>query len=274
MSRGAAVILISGGLDSATAAAAARSKGYEIHALTVDYGQRHALELEAARAVGRHIGVVSHRFVKVDLRAIGGSALTGCDIPVPKGGISAPVAKAPQVSPGAAKAPDPPRSKGIELLPGAAAAAVRAAPSSPIPPTYVPARNTILLALGLACCEAIGADSVWIGANAVDFSGYPDCRPEFIEAFSRLADVATKAGAEGRKITIEAPLLRMSKAEIIRLGLSLGVDYSITFSCYDPAPGGSSCGLCDACRLRLKGFREAGLKDPIPYAGGIRDTGA
>ena len=227
-----AVILLSGGLDSATAAAVAKAQGHVLHALTVDYGQRHAREIEAARAVGRWLGAKDHKLVSVDLRAIGGSALTD-DIPVPKGRGAAEMARG-------------------------------------IPATYVPARNTILLALGLACCEAVGGGAVYIGVNALDYSGYPDCRPEFIEAFRRVAETGTKAGAQGRRISIEAPLLRMTKAEIILKGVSLGLDYSLTFSCYDPVPGGLACGRCDACMLRLKGFREAGMEDPAAYAPGAR----
>jgi 7-cyano-7-deazaguanine synthase len=214
-------------MDSATAAAVARERGFALHALTVDYGQRHRCELSAARRVAEALGAVRHIVVAVDLRALGGSALTA-DIPVPKD-----------------HAPDS---------------------SQRIPPTYVPARNTIFLSLALAHAETLGAGDIFLGISAVDYSGYPDCRPEFLAAFSALANVATKAGVEGRlRFNIHAPLLRLGKAEIIRLGASLGVDYGLTHTCYDPSGDGLSCGRCDACRLRLKGFAEAGLTDPLPY---------
>jgi len=223
-----AAVLLSGGLDSATVLAIARAEGYECHCLTVDYGQRHSIELEAARAVARALGAASHREVKVDLRAIGGSALTD-DIEVPSG-----------------RRPDPSR----------------------VPVTYVAARNSLLLSLLLGLAEVIGAADLFIGANAVDYSGYPDCRPQFLTAFERLASCATVAGAErGVRFRVHAPLLHLTKAEIIRRGLSLGVDYSLTHSCYAPASSGAACGRCEACQLRRRGFAEAGVADPTRYAG-------
>jgi 7-cyano-7-deazaguanine synthase len=225
-----AVVLVSGGLDSATVLAIARDRGYETHALTVDYGQRHRRELAAARRVTRALGAAAHRVVRVDLRAFGGSALTSAAIPVPKGHPSRP-------------------------------------PARGIPVTYVPARNTVLLALALAWAETLGARDLFLGVNAVDYSGYPDCRPAYVRAFERLAGLATKAGTEGRtRFRIRAPLLRLTKARIIRTGIALGVDYGLTHSCYDPAPRGRACGRCDSCRLRRKGFAEAGARDPVPYA--------
>ncbi len=225
-----AVVLVSGGLDSATVLAIARDRGYETHALTVDYGQRHRRELAAARRVARALGAAAHRVVRVDLRAFGGSALTSATIPVPKGRPSRP-------------------------------------PARGIPVTYVPARNTVLLALALAWAETLGARDLFLGVNAVDYSGYPDCRPAYVRAFERLAGLATKAGTEGRaRFRIRAPLLRLTKARIIRTGIALGVDYGLTHSCYDPAPRGRACGRCDSCRLRRKGFAEAGARDPVPYA--------
>ena len=223
-----AVVLLSGGLDSATAAAAAREAGFELHALTVDYGQRHRIETQSAQRVAAALGIASHRFTTLDLRAWGGSALTG-DAPVPK-------------------------HRSAEAL------------ADGIPVTYVPARNTVLLALALACAEAVGAEAIFIGVSAVDYSGYPDCRPAFVEAFRELAAVATQAGVEGRPIAIEAPLLHLSKAETIQLGLRLGVDYGLTHSCYDPTPAGLACGACDSCQLRRQGFVEAGVPDPTHYA--------
>ena len=221
-----AVVLLSGGLDSSTTLAIARAMDLECHCLTVDYGQRHRRELVAAQNVAETLGAASHRIVTVDLRAIGGSALTD-DIDVPKDGD-----------------------------PGAGG----------VPVTYVPARNTVLLALLLGLAEVVGARDLFIGANAVDYSGYPDCRPEFLRAFERLARLATRAGIQGAQgFRIRAPLLQLSKAAIIRLGTDLGVDYGLTWSCYDPSPEGPACGRCDSCRLRLKGFAEAGLTDPIPY---------
>lgn len=219
-----AVVLVSGGLDSATTLALARSSGFACYALTVHYGQRHAAELEAARAVAASIGVCEHKIINLDLRWIGGSALTA-DIAVPKDGVT-----------------------------------------EGIPVTYVPARNTILLSLALAWAEVLGARDLFIGANAVDYSGYPDCRPTFIAAFEALANVATRMGVEGQKISVHAPLIHMSKAEIIRTGHALGVNYGLTLSCYDPGADGTACGQCDACRLRLKGFAEAGVADPARYA--------
>jgi 7-cyano-7-deazaguanine synthase len=224
----AAVVLLSGGLDSATAAAAARAEGYAIYALSVDYGQRHRFELEAARRVAAAIGAVEHRIMGVDLAALGGSALTA-DLDVPRGRDAAEMAEG-------------------------------------IPITYVPARNTVMLSLALAYAEAAGAADIFIGVNAVDYSGYPDCRPEFTAAFERLANLATKAGVEGTlSFRIRAPLVQLTKAEIIRRGVELGVDYSLTHSCYAPDAAGTACGQCDACQLRLKGFAEAGLVDPVNY---------
>lgn len=222
-----AVILSSGGIDSTTVLAIARSEGYEMNSLTFDYGQRHAHELKAAARVAEFFGVARHLVLRVDLRPIGGSALTDA-IAVPKG---------------------------------------REEPAKgPIPPTYVPARNTIFLAYGLAWAEVLGAGEIFIGVTAVDYSGYPDCRPEFIAAFERLANLATKAAVEGKKpVSIRAPLISMSKAQIIKTGLALGVDYSLTHSCYDPSPEGKACGSCDSCRLRQRGFAEAGIRDPIDY---------
>jgi 7-cyano-7-deazaguanine synthase len=222
------VILLSGGLDSATTAAIASAQGFALYALSVDYGQRHRHELEAARRVAESLGVVRHATPSVDLAQFGGSALTDA-IDVPK---------------------DRPAD---EMAHG-------------IPVTYVPARNTVLLSLALAYAEVVGAADIFLGVNAIDYSGYPDCRPEFIEAFTALANLATKASVEGRlKFTIHAPLLRMTKAEIIRRGVELGVDYGLTHSCYDPDAAGVSCGRCDACQLRLKGFAEAGIGDPVKY---------
>lgn len=222
-----AVVLLSGGLDSATTGAIAARDGFEVSALTVDYGQRHSAELDAARTVAAELRVARHVVVQVDLRAIGGSALTA-EVAVPKN-------------------EDPSADR--------------------IPVTYVPARNTLLLSLALGWAEVIGAFDIYIGVNALDYSGYPDCRPEFIRAFEKLANVATKAGTTGGTFTIHAPLMDLSKAEIISLGTELAVSYASTTSCYDPAPDGSACGACDACQLRLRGFAEAGLTDPVPYAG-------
>jgi len=216
-----AVVLISGGMDSAVAAGLAREAGSRIYALSFDYGQRHRVEIKAAKKVAAWLPAVEHKVIRVELDKIGGSALTDM-IPVPKSGKS-----------------------------GA------------IPATYVPSRNIIFLSVALAWAEVIGAERIVIGANAIDFSGYPDCRPAFIRAFQRVAAVGTKAGAEGKAIRIWAPLMRMSKAEIVREGIRLGLDFSITNSCYDPGPRGRPCGRCDSCRLREKGFREAGAKDPL-----------
>ncbi len=223
-----AVILLSGGLDSATTGAIARAEGFDLHALTVDYGQRHRHELEAAGRVARALGVRRHVTLAIDLSQFGGSALTGA-IEVPKD-----------------RRPDQ-----IEAA---------------IPVTYVPARNTVLLSLALAYAETVGAADLFVGVNAVDYSGYPDCRPEYVAAFEKLANLATKAGVEGRlRFTIHAPLIRLTKAQIIRRGIELGVDYGMTHSCYDPDAEGLSCGRCDACLLRRRGFAEAGIDDPLPY---------
>jgi 7-cyano-7-deazaguanine synthase len=223
-----AVVLVSGGLDSMTVLALAKSKGFEPYALTFRYGQRHAVEIEAARRVAAHLGVADHVTVTIDLRVLGGSALTG-DIAVPK---------------------DRPLD---EMGHG-------------IPVTYVPARNTIFLSFALAWAEVLGSSDVYIGVNALDYSGYPDCRPEYIDAFQKMANLATKAGVEGRqRLTIHTPLLHLTKAQIIQLGFQLGLDYGLTMSCYDPSPSGVACGRCDACQLRLKGFAENGLTDPARY---------
>jgi 7-cyano-7-deazaguanine synthase len=230
-----AVVLLSGGLDSTTVLAIAKAAGYAVSALSFRYGQRHSIELEKAEGVARALGVERHLIVDIDLRAIGGSALTA-EIEVPK---------------------DRPT--------GAMAAG--------IPVTYVPARNTIFLSFALAWAETLEAADIFIGVNALDYSGYPDCRPEYIEAFERLANLATKAGVEGAlKVKIHTPLIALNKAEIIKTGLRLGVDYSLTHSCYDPTPGALACGQCDSCLLRLKGFAEAGAEDPVSYA--IREGGS
>jgi 7-cyano-7-deazaguanine synthase len=223
-----AVVLLSGGLDSATTLAIARSQGYETYALSFEYGQRHQRELEAARKIAKSLGAKEHRTVKIDNQIFAGSALTD-DVDVPK-------------------------SRSEEEIGGG------------IPPTYVPARNTIFLAHALAWAETIPAGHIFIGANAIDYSGYPDCRPEFIALFETLANVATKAGAEGARIQIHAPLINLSKADIVRKAVELDVDLSLTHSCYDPTTDGRACGKCDSCQLRLKGFREAGVTDPIKYA--------
>jgi 7-cyano-7-deazaguanine synthase len=217
-----AVVLLSGGLDSYTAAALARAEGLALNALTIVYGQRHAQEIESARAVASALGVERHLELPIDLRAIGGSALTA-DIAVP-------------------------RDRNLESL--------------DIPTTYVPARNTIFLSLALAWAEVLDARDIVIGVNALDYSGYPDCRPEFIRAFEALASVATRAGVEGARFRIHTPLIALSKADIIRRGLALGLDYGLTHSCYDPDPSGRPCGRCDSCALRAKGFAEAGVADP------------
>ena len=223
-----AVVLSSGGLDSTTVMALARSEGYALYSLSFRYGQRHALELEAAQRVAQALGAQEHLVITIDLGKIGGSALT--------------------------ENRDIPKGREVSALP------------EEIPVTYVPARNTIFLSLALAWAEVLGAADIFIGVNALDYSGYPDCRPEYIEAFERLANLATKAGVEGKiKFRIQAPLIRLTKAEIIRRGLALGVDYSLTHSCYDPAPDGRACGQCDSCLLRKKGFREAGIPDPTRY---------
>ena len=224
-----AVVLLSGGLDSATALAEAKAAGYDLHALTVHYGQRHAVEIEAARRVARAAGVARHVELEIDLRAFGGSALTS-DLDVP-------------------------RDRRDEEI------------SHGIPVTYVPARNTVFLSLALAWAESLGAFDIFIGVNCVDYSGYPDCRPEFLRAFEGLANLATRAGVEKEgAFRIHAPLLTLDKPQIIRRGLELGVDYSLTHSCYDPTPEGLACGRCDSCRIRLSAFERLGMKDPIGYA--------
>lgn len=222
LARPAAVVLLSGGMDSAVTLAEARAAGFRCHALSIDYGQRHRAELSAARRVAEALGALEHRTLTLDLRVFGGSALTA-DVPVPE------------------------------------------APSTGIPVTYVPARNTVLLALALAWAETLAARDIFIGVNAVDYSGYPDCRPAFIAAFAALARVATKAGVEGAEFRIHTPLIALSKAEIVRRGLALGVDFALTVSCYQADAQGQACGRCDACRLRAKGFAEAGVPDPTRY---------
>jgi len=235
-----AVVLLSGGLDSTTVLAIAQSEGFGIHALTFAYGQRHSAEIDAAKAIAKNARITRHHMAQIDLTVFGGSALTA-DIPVPKDrdlGAHSPSARE-------------------------------------IPVTYVPARNTIFLSYALALAEVVGAFNIFIGVNALDYSGYPDCRPEYIEAFERMANLATRAGVEGEtRLVIRTPLISLSKAGIIKLGTSLGVDYSRTTSCYDPGPGGEACGRCDACQLRLKGFSEAGLEDPIEYANAKSTVGA
>ena len=222
-----AVVLLSGGMDSATTAAIAREAGFTLHVLSFRYGQRHAVELDAARRVAAQLGVRHHVVLDMDLRAFGGSALTS-DAAVPK-------------------------DRALEEM------------GAGVPSTYVPARNTIFLAFALAFAETLGATDIFIGANAVDYSGYPDCRPAFLAAFEQMARVGTRLGADGAPLTIHAPLIALSKADIVRRGLALGVDFSLTRTCYDPAADGAACGRCDACQLRLKGFREAGVDDPAPY---------
>jgi 7-cyano-7-deazaguanine synthase len=223
-----AVVLLSGGLDSATCCAIAKHEGFSLLALSFDYGQRHRVELDAAKRVGKFFSVSEHRIVRIDPAALWGSALTS-DIEVPK-------------------------KRSIAEM------------SSGIPVTYVPARNTIFLAYALAYAEQAASQDIFIGVNALDYSGYPDCRPEFISAFEALANLATKAGVEGRKLSVHAPLIKLTKAQIIRQGLTLGVDYSLTHSCYDPDASGRACGTCDSCQLRKKGFCEAGVKDPTLYS--------
>ena len=225
-------MLLSGGLDSSTALAWARAQGFACTTLAVDYGQRHRVELAAARRVAAAQGVRDHREVSVDLRAIGGSALTAA-IDVPKAGLA---------------------SSGDIV-------------TTSIPVTYVPARNSVFLSLALGLAETLGAVDLVAGMNVLDYSGYPDCRPEFVRAFESLANLATRAGVEGARFTVHTPLMQLDKAGIIRLGASLGVDYALTHSCYDPTPAGLACGACDSCRLRAKGFREAGVPDPTRYAG-------
>ncbi|AOF80396.1 queuosine biosynthesis protein QueC [Methyloversatilis sp. RAC08] len=219
-----AVVLLSGGLDSATVLAMARAQGHDCHCLSVDYGQRHRAELVAAARVAKALGAASHRTLTLDLRAFGGSALTDSAIEVPVDGVA----------------------------PG-------------IPVTYVPARNTIMLSLALAWAEVLGAQDIHCGVNAVDYSGYPDCRPEYIKAFEAMANLATKAAVEGARLTVHAPLIALTKAGIIRAGADLGVDYGLTVSCYQADDNGRACGVCDACRLRREGFAAAGIADPTPY---------
>lgn len=227
-----AVVLLSGGLDSATALAMARDQGFSTYALTFDYGQRHRLELKAAADIAKNLDAAQHTVVTVDLRLFGGSALTG-EIAVPK-------------------------SRSAEEM------------SQGIPVTYVPARNTIFLSFALAWAEVLKANDIFIGVNAIDYSGYPDCRPEYIAAYEAMANIATKAGVEGRVRTrIHTPLIELSKAEIIRRGLQLGIDYSNTVSCYDISPSGEACGQCDSCQLRLKGFKASGISDPARYRNGV-----
>lgn len=226
MPTGKAVVLLSGGLDSATILALAGSRGFSCHCLSLDYGQRHRVELEAAVRIAASLGAADQRTVQLDLTQFGGSALTDAAIDVPTGGVG----------------------------PG-------------IPVTYVPARNTIMLSLALAWAEVLDAADIFVGVNAVDYSGYPDCRPEYISAFEAMANLATRAAVEGRRLTIHAPLIELSKAEIIRLGDSLGVDYSLTISCYQADSLGRACGSCDSCRLRRAGFEAAGIIDPTSYRG-------
>lgn len=219
-----AVVLVSGGLDSATTLAIAIDQGFVCHALSFDYGQRHRNELEASKRVAEMLGAKQHKTIPLDLSSIGGSALTDTNIAVPT------------------------------------------TPSAGIPVTYVPARNTVFLAIALGWAEVLKAQDIFIGVNAVDYSGYPDCRPEFIQAFEAMANVATKASVEGRKFSIHTPLIKMSKADIILQGKSLGVDYAMTTSCYNPASDGSACGVCDSCRIRADGFKVAGVTDPTRYS--------
>lgn len=224
-----AVVLLSGGLDSTTTLAIAKAEGFDCYALSFRYGQRHAFELEAAKRVAEALGAAQHVVATIDLRLFGGSALTS-DIQVPK-------------------------DRSVAEMAG------------DIPVTYVPARNTVFMSFALAWSEVLGSSDIFIGVNALDYSGYPDCRPEYIEAFARMANLATKAGVEGRQhLTIHAPLIKLTKAQIIQRGLGLGVDYGLTSSCYDPSPAGAPCGRCDSCQLRLKGFSELGLADPVRTA--------
>jgi 7-cyano-7-deazaguanine synthase len=230
MSKPKAVVLLSGGIDSTTTAAIAQRQGFDVHALSFQYGQRHAVELDAARRVAARLGIRRHVVLTIDLRAFGGSALTG-DLAVP---LDTPMDQI----------------------------------GARIPPTYVPARNTIFLSFALGWAETLDARDIFIGANALDYSGYPDCRPEYLAAFERMANLATRAGVEGgARLTIHAPLISLSKREIIAQGRALGIDYGLTSSCYDPGADGSACGRCEACLLRLKGFEEAGMSDPVVYQG-------
>jgi 7-cyano-7-deazaguanine synthase len=230
-----AVVLLSGGMDSATAAAVALDQGFEAYGLSFRYGQRHATELEAARRVAERLGVRRHVVLDIDLRAFGGSALTG-DLEVPK-------------------------NTPLERI------------GATIPATYVPGRNTVFLSLALAWAEVLGSADIFLGANALDYSGYPDCRPEYIEAYERMANLATRTGVEGSRLRIHTPLISLSKAEIVNLGARLGVDYSLTWSCYDPGKDGTACGRCEACILRRKGFREAGMEDPATYQKSVKREG-
>lgn len=226
-----AVILLSGGLDSTTTLAIAKSEGFDLYTLSFQYGQRHVAELVAAERVATTFGVTQHVVLPIDLRVFGGSALTS-EIAVPKG-------------------------RPLEEM------------ALGIPVTYVPARNTIFLSMALAWAEVLQANDIFIGVNALDYSGYPDCRPEFVEAYQRMANLATKAGVEGQNLRIHTPLLNLTKSEIVKKGLELGVDYSVTSTCYDPSPDGEACGECDSCLLRLKGFAENGIVDPAPYRKGV-----
>lgn len=227
MSDRAAVVLLSGGLDSTTVLALAQSEGFDVYALSFSYGQRHSIELEAASEIARRAGVKRHVIAEIDLRTFGGSALTS-DIEVPKG-------------------------RSVDE------------PDDEIPITYVPARNTVFLSFAVAFAEVVGADDIHIGVNALDYSGYPDCRPEYIEAYEQMANLATRRGVEGHRLRIHTPLIDLTKAQIVELGLSLGVDYSLTRSCYDPSATGEACGTCDSCQLRVRGFEANGMSDPAPY---------
>ncbi len=222
------IVLTSGGIDSTTVTAITKSQGFRLYALSFDYGQRHRYELLSAKKVAKYFGAVEHKIIKIDLKSFGGSALTD-DMDVPQ-------------------------NRNIEPI------------SKDIPVTYVPARNTIFLSYALAWAEVLKAHDIFIGVNAIDYSGYPDCRPEYIEAYQKMADLATREGVEGRPIKIHTPLIKMGKGEIIRKGIELGVDYSITHSCYSPTPEGLACGRCDSCLLRKKGFKEADLEDPAKYS--------
>ena len=224
-----AVLLLSGGIDSATCGAIAKNEGFALFAMSFSYGQRHAIELESAKKVADFLGVAEHRVVSIDLAALGGSSLTSSR--------------------------EVPKNRDLS------------AAKPTIPSTYVPARNTIFLSFALGWAEVLDSRDIFIGVNAIDYSGYPDCRPEFIGAFQRVANLATRAGVEGRHLTIHTPLLKLTKGDIIRKGIALGMDYRLTHSCYDPSPGGGACGQCDSCIIRKKGFEEAGVEDPTRYAG-------